>query len=64
MQVPVDVAPEVVAVLQNRVAVRVEAGVLVAELQPGGQRVVFRRIHDGCGQLLTGSGDNAIVTEG
>jgi hypothetical protein len=64
MQVPVDAAPEVVAVLQNRVAVRVEAGVLVAELQPGGQRVVFRRIDDGLGQLLTGSGDDAIVTEG
>lgn len=94
MLVPVDVAPEVVAALQDRIAVRevrhaiahtvrtmlsdeldgwvrpwdlpalraraatlgevssarairVDAGALVAELLPGGQRIVFRRIDDG-----------------
>jgi hypothetical protein len=111
MLVPVDVKPEVVAALQNRVAVRearhaiehtvramlsgdldgrvrpwdlpalqaraatlgevssaeavrVEAGVLVAELQPGGQPMLFRRIDDGRDLILTGSGDTATVTEG
>jgi hypothetical protein len=108
MPMSVDVAPEVVAALQNRVAVRqvrhaiehavramlagelagrvrpwdlsglraraatlgevssaravrVEAGVLVAELQPGGQRVVFRRIDDGWRLVRFVDGDDESV---
>jgi len=108
MLLPVDVVPEVVAALQDRVAVRearhaiehtvrallageldgrvrpwdlaalqaraatlgevssaqavlVEAGVLVAELQPGGQRMLFRRIDDGWRLVRFVDGDDVSV---
>ena len=59
MQVPVDVTPEVVAALQNRVTVR-EARHAIEHTV----RALLAGELDGRGQILTGSGDDAVVTEG
>jgi len=59
MLLPVDVAPDVVAALQNRVAVR-EARHAIAHAV----RALLSDDLAGRGLLLTGSDDNAVVTEG
>jgi Arc/MetJ family transcription regulator len=59
MLLSVDVAPDVVAALQNRVAVR-EARHAVAHAV----RALLSDDLAGHGLLLTGSDDNAVVTEG
>jgi hypothetical protein len=59
MLLPVDVAPDVVAALQNRVAVR-EARHAIAYAV----RALLSDDLAGRGLLLTVSDDNAVVTEG
>jgi hypothetical protein len=70
MQVSVDVTPEVVAALQNRATVRearhtIEHTVraLLGLVITGGERS-DGGFEEGRGQILTGSGDDAVVTEG
>jgi hypothetical protein len=47
--------------VSSALAVRVDAGVLVAELRPGGQRLLFRRIDNGWRLVRFVLGDDEVV---
>ena len=56
MHVPADVTPEVVTALRDRVTVRAARHAIEHTVRAGEL--------DGRGQILTGSGDDAVVTDG